>query len=138
MLSLFGSEFFDMKKSLVTILFVLYAIPYVFLGMYCQWVDYGLFMTSLTLLTFLPPFVYAYICAKKSLKLVIIYGNVLTFMTSLIPTLVLNTIGLTDELGGSWYGTFKPLNSIQMVVVCSIVSAVIQSIIYFTFKQRKD
>ena len=127
-----------MKKSLVTILFVLYAIPYIFLGMYCQWVDYGLFMTSLTLLTFLPPFVYAYICAKKSLKLVIIYGNVLTFMTSLIPTLVLNTIGLTDELGGSWYGTFKPLNSIQMVVVCSIVSAVIQSIIYFTFKQRKD
>ena len=95
-------------------------------------------MTSLTLLTFIPPFVYAYICAKKSLKLVIIYGNVLTFMTSLIPTLVLNTIGLTDELGGSWYGTFKPLNSIQMVVVCSIVSAVIQSIIYFTFKQRKD
>ena len=127
-----------MKKSLVTILFVLYAIPYIFLGMYCQWVDYGLFMTSLTLLTFIPPFVYAYICAKKSLKSVIIYGNVLTFMTSLIPTLVLNTIGLTDELGGSWYGTFKPLNSIQMVVVCSIVSAVIQSIIYFTFKQRKD
>ena len=127
-----------MKKSLVTILFVLYAIPYVFLGMYCQWVDYGLFMTSLTLLTFIPPFVYAYICAKKSLKPVIVYGNVLTFMTSLILTLVLNSFGLTDELGGSWYGTFKPLNSIQMVVVCSIVSVVIQSIIYFTFKQRKD
>ena len=138
MLSLFGSEFFDMKKSLVTILFVLYAIPYVFLGMYCQWVDYGLFMTSLTLLTFLPPFVYAYICAKKSLKLVIIYGNVLTFMTSLIPTLVLNTIGLTDELGGSWYGTFMPLNSIQMVIVCSVISVVIQSVIYFICKTRKD
>ena len=138
MLSLFGSEFFDMKKSLVTILFVLYAIPYVFLGMYCQWVDYGLFMTSLTLLTFIPPFVYAYICAKKSLKSVIIYGNVLTFMTSLIPTLVLNTIGLTDELGGSWYGTFMPLNSIQMVIVCSVISVVIQSIIYFICKTRKD
>ena len=127
-----------MKKLLVIILFVLYAIPYVFLGMYCQWVDYGLFMTSLTLLTFIPPFIYAYICAKKSLKLVIIYGNILTFITSLIPTLMLNAISLTDELGGSWYGTFKPLNSIQMVVVCSIASGIIQSIIYFTCKIRKD
>ena len=95
-------------------------------------------MTSLTLLTFIPPFVYAYICAKKSLKSVIIYGNVLTFMTSLIPTLVLNAIGLTDELGGSWYGTFMPLNSIQMVIVCSVISVVIQSIIYFICKTRKD
>ena len=127
-----------MKKILVTLLVVLYTIPYVFLGMYCQWIDYGLLMTSLTFLTFIPPFVYAYLCAKKRLKSVLIYGNILTFITSLVLTLVLNVIGLTDELGGSWYGTFKPLNSIQMVVVCSIVSAVIQSIIYFTFKQRKD
>ena len=127
-----------MKKILVLLLFILYAIPYVFLGMYCQWIDYGLFMTSLTLLTFIPPFVYAYICAKKSLKSVIIYGNVLTFITSLIPTLVLNAIGLTDELGGSWYGTFMPLNSIQMVIVCSVISVVIQSVIYFICKTRKD
>ena len=127
-----------MKKILVLLLFILYAIPYVFLGMYCQWIDYGLFMTSLTLLTFIPPFVYAYICAKKSLKFVPIYGNILTFITSLIPTLVLNAIGLTDELGGSWYGTFMPLNSIQMVIVCSVISVVIQSVIYFICKTRKD
>lgn len=127
-----------MKKILVLLLFILYAIPYVFLGMYCQWIDYGLFMTSLTLLTFIPPFVYAYICAKKSLKFVLIYGNILTFITSLIPTLVLNAIGLTDELGGSWYGTFMPLNSIQMVIVCSVISVVIQSVIYFICKTRKD
>ena len=127
-----------MKKILVLLLFILYAIPYVFLGMYCQWIDYGLFMTSLTLLTFIPPFVYAYICAKKNLKFVLIYGNILTFITSLIPTLVLNAIGLTDELGGSWYGTFMPLNSIQMVIVCSVISVVIQSLIYFICKTRKD
>ena len=127
-----------MKKLLVPILFVLYAIPYVFLGMYCQWIDYGLFMTTLTLLSFIPPFICAYICAKKSLKSVIIYGNILTFITSLIPTLVLNAISLTDELGGSWYGTFKPLNSIQMVVACSVASGLIQCIIYFTCKIRND
>ena len=127
-----------MKKLLVPILFVLYAIPYVFLGMYCQWIDYGLFMTTLTLLSFIPPFICAYICAKKSLKSVIIYGNILTFITSLIPTLVLNAISLTDELGGSWYGTFKPLNSIQMVVACSVASGIIQCIIYFTCKIRND
>lgn len=127
-----------MKKLLVPILFVLYAIPYVFLGMYCQWIDYGLFMTTLTLLSFIPPFICAYICAKKSLKSVIIYGNILTFITSLIPTLVLNAISLTDKLGGSWYGTFKPLNSIQMVVACSVASGIIQCIIYFTCKIRND
>ena len=127
-----------MKKSLEVLLLILYTIPYVFLGMYCQWVDYGLFMTSLTLLTFIPPFVYTYICAKKSIKPVIIYGNILTFITSLIPTMVLNAIGLTDELGGSWYGTFKPLNSIQMVVACSVASGIIQCIIYFTCKIRND
>lgn len=127
-----------MKKLLVSPLFALYTIPYTFLGMYCQWIDNGLFMTSLTLLTFIPPFVYAYICAKKSLKSVLIYGNILSFITSLIPTLVLNVIGLTDELGGSWYGTFKPLNSTQMVVVCSVVSAIIQSIIYYICKIRND
>ena len=100
--------------------------------------DYGLFMTTLTLLSFIPPFICAYICAKKSLKSVIIYGNILTFITSLIPTLVLNAISLTDKLGGSWYGTFKPLNSIQMVVACSVASGIIQCIIYFTCKIRND
>lgn len=133
------SEGFDMKKKLLVILlFILYAIPYVFLGMYCQWIDYGLFMTSLTFLTFIPPFVYAYICAKKGLKSLLIYGNILTFITSLITTLILNAIGLTDELGGSWYGTFKPFSSTQMVVMCSIISAIIQSIIYLKSKIRKD
>ena len=127
-----------MNKILVTLLVALYTIPYVFLGMYCQWIDYGLLMTSLTFLTFIPPFVYAYLCAKKRLKSVLIYGNILTFITSLVLTLVLNVIGLTDELGGSWYGTFKPLNSIQMVVVCSVISAIIQSIIYHICKTKKD
>ena len=126
-----------MKKSSKTVLLILYTIPYVFLGMYCQWIDYGLFMTSLTLLTSIPPFVYAYICAKKSFKAVIIYGNILTFITSLIPTLVLNAIGLTDELGGSWYGNFAPLDSIQMVVVCSVTSVIIQSIIFSKCKTKK-
>lgn len=127
-----------MKKILVTLLVVLYTIPYVFFGMYCQWIDYGLLMTSLTFLTFIPPFVYAYLCAKKRLKSVLIYGNILTFITSLVLTLVLNVIGLTDELGGSWYGTFKPLNSIQMVVVCSVISVTIQSIIFRICKAKKD
>ena len=127
-----------MKKILVTLLVVLYTIPYVFLGMYCQWIDYGLLMTSLTFLTFIPPFVYAYLCAKKRLKSVLIYGNILTFITSLVLTLVLNVIGLTDELGGCWYGTFKPLNSIQMVVVCSVISVTIQSIIFRICKAKKD
>ena len=66
-----------MNKILVTLLVALYTIPYVFLGMYCQWIDYGLLMTSLTFLTFIPPFVYAYFCAKKRLKYVLIYGNIL-------------------------------------------------------------
>ena len=127
-----------MNKILVTLLVALYTIPYVFLGMYCQWIDYGLLMTSLTFLTFIPPFVYAYLCAKKRLKSVLIYGNILTFITSLVLTLVLNVIGLTDELGGSWYGTFKPLNSIQMVVVCSVISVTIQSIIFRICKAKKD
>ena len=127
-----------MNKILVTLLVALYTIPYVFLGMYCQWIDYGLLMTSLTFLTFIPPFVYAYFCAKKRLKHVFIYGNILTFMTSLVLTFKLNVMGLTDELGGSWYGTFKPLNSIQMVVVCSVISAIIQSMIYHICKTKKD
>jgi len=127
-----------MNKILVTLLVALYTIPYVFLGMYCQWIDYGLLMTSLTFLTFIPPFVYAYFCAKKRLKYVLIYGNILTFMTSLVLTFILNAMGLTDELGGSWYGTFKPLNSMQMVVVCSVISAIIQSIIYHICKTKKD
>ena len=127
-----------MNKILVTLLVALYTIPYVFLGMYCQWIDYGLLMTSLTFLTFIPPFVYAYLCAKKRLKSVLIYGNILTFITSLVLTLVLNVMGLTDELGGSWYGTFKPLNSIQMVVVCSVISVTIQSIIFRICKAKKD
>lgn len=55
-----------MNKILVTLLVALYTIPYMFLGMYCQWIDYGLLMTSLTFLTFIPPFVYAYFCAKKT------------------------------------------------------------------------
>lgn len=118
------------------LLLVLYAIPYVFLGMYCQWIDYGLFMTSLTLLTFIPPFVYAYICAKGGYKTVFIWGNILTFITSLIPTLVLNAIGLKDEMGGSWYGTFKPFNSVQMMVVCFVISVIIQSIIYFSCRKK--
>ena len=118
------------------LLLILYAVPYVFLGMYCQWIDYGLFMTSLTLLSFIPPFVYAYLCAKKGYKAVFVWGNILTIITSLIPISVLNAIHLTDELGRSWYGTFKPFNSIQMLVVCSVKSAVIQSIIYLSCKKK--
>ena len=79
-----------------------------------------------------------HIFVQKKLKYVLIYGNILTFMTSLVLTFILNVMGLTDELGGSWYGTFKPLNSIQMVVVCSVISAIIQSIIYHICKTKKD
>ncbi len=126
------------QKSFVVLLYILYAIPYVFLGMYCQWIDYGLFMTSLTLLTFVPPFIYAYLCAKKGYKNIFIWGNIMTFITSLIPTVVLNSIGLTDELGGSWHGTFKPFTTIQMLVICSVISVAIQSIIYFCYKKNID
>lgn len=121
-----------MKKLLL----ILYAIPYVFCGMYCQWVDFGLWMTILTGLTFIPPVVYAYLCAKNGCKTIFLFGNMITFITSLLLTWVLNFIQLTSETGMSWYGAFKPFNSIQMVVFCSVVSFLMQVIIYKLAKRK--
>ena len=114
-----------MKKWLVRIIILLlYSVPYMFLSMNGDattgtMIYYGVMILAFVLL--------CYLSKRTDNKALVIIGNIISFITSLICLFQFRT----EKWG--WY--FKPLTDIQLMITVSVVAFVIQFIIAFRRKK---
>lgn len=121
-----------MNKWLIRgLLLIGYCIPFAFLSMYGDvtydtMLLYGLMIAGLSLLCFS--------VIKSKQFIVVILGNILSFITSFICIQQFYTNINTDKW--SWY--FKPFTATAMLVIISILALLIQLVfIYFHWKKSK-
>ena len=117
--------------------YCIYGFPYVFVSMVCLWNEKSNFMTLMFFVTLLLPVFLAFVAAKKDQKDFLIKGNILSFVLSIVGTIILNSINLVDELGGTWRGHFKPFYSEQFVVFISVVIIILQMVLFNIGKTKE-
>ncbi|API88990.1 hypothetical protein BKP56_06855 [Marinilactibacillus sp. 15R] len=106
------------KRKVTFLLLLAYSVPFAFLAMNGDlrshtMMYYGFMTVSLILLSL--------ITAKKSNVRIIVFGNILSFLSSYIFIL------LTDILQDQWY--FAPFSAVGLLIFLTILSLLLQFII---------
>lgn len=119
-----------MKLNKYTILLLaFYCIPFVFLSMYDDYKNYSMIVYGLMIIVIL---YLAFLAKRKSSFIVLLIANILSFLSSYSWVLRVNKI---EE----WEGYFKPLSSVQLLVLVTVLIVLLQVVVYlFTWPAKAD
>lgn len=106
-----------MKLNKYTILLLaVYCIPFVFLSMYDDYKNYSMIVYGLMIIVI---WYLAFLEKRKSSFIVLLIANILSFLSSYSWVLRVNKI---EE----WEGYFKPLSSVQLLVLVTVLIVLLQ------------
>ena len=120
------------------IIMILYIIPYIYIGMMILWINNSFAVATLFTLVVSVPLLLAFICGKNKQKKTLIWGNIISEIISFFLVWLTNNYNITNELGGTWRGHFKPFYSEQFVIVMFVISVLLQCFIYMLAKPHSD
>ena len=102
------------------LLLAVYCIPFVFLSMYDDHKNYSMIVYGLMIIAI---WYFAFLAKRKSSFIVLLIGNILSFLSSYFWVLRVDKIG-------EWGGYFKPLSSVQALVFFTILIVLLQIAVY--------
>ncbi|WP_419959473.1 hypothetical protein [Psychrobacillus sp. BM2] len=119
-----------MKLNKYTILLLaVYCIPFVFLSMYDDYKNYSMIVYGLMIIFIL---YLAFLAKRKSSFIFLLIANILSFLSSYSWVLRVNKIEV-------WEGYFKPLSSVQLLVLVTVLIVLLQVAVYlFTWPAKAD
>ncbi|QJX80440.1 hypothetical protein [Priestia megaterium] len=117
-----------MRKLLLTVIFVLYCVPYVYLSMHNDFASHSMFMYGIMLIATI---ILAVISGYLGVWILAIIGNIV----SLILSVYFNNKMISVP---KWEDYFVPLFSVRLLILVTCLIVILQIVFYMVGKQIKQ